>query len=72
MFKTYEFSVEIYDKDNNLVDERTTKWQDRSQGTAKDWLRLSIQEEVKKDRGFWPRVELICNNPDVGCYRDDS
>lgn len=72
MYKTYTFEVEIYDQQNNVVDKRVEHWQDKSESLAKDYLRLSLQRDIREGEGYWPRVELYCLNGDVRSYKEDQ
>lgn len=72
MFKKYEFNVSIYNEEDTVVEKRKEIWQDRSESVAKDMLRLAIQDMWKLDKGYWPRVELYCVNPDIKSYKEDD
>ena len=72
MFKDYIFKVDIYDRDGNIREQATESWKDKGETIARINLRYSLQSAYKQKHGYWPRVELYCQNRDIQCYKEDE
>jgi len=71
--KEYIFKVKVVDKKIGIeVELPPQKWTDKGEALAKDWLRVSVQEDFKSTHGHYPsEVVLECMNSDIGVISEE-